>query len=217
MVTEIEVDEIIDRMNWRYAAKKFAPDAKVPEDVMDAILESLRLSPSSFGLQPWRFFVVQSPDVRRLLGDAAPLNRGKIESASHVIVLARLKHVSQEYIDRYVEDLRVTRGQSYEKVAKFHEMVSKKLASMSAEQHSVWTARQLYVALGTALTAAALLGVDTCPMEGIDPLAFDRILGLKGSDYTTTVGLALGYRADDDPYATLPKVRFSRSEVIEFV
>jgi len=213
----IQTSDVIRQMEWRYATKQFDDTATIPQEQLDTIIEAMRLAPSSFGFQPWRFFVIESDAVKESLGNAAPMNKSKIDGASHFLILARMKTVSQEYIDNYIELMRTTRGQSKEAVNGFHQMVSAKVASMSEAAQDAWTARQVYVALGSAISAAAMIGVDSCPMEGIDPEAFDKILGLEDSDYTTTVGLALGRRDESDAFATLQKIRFAKDDVVQVV
>ena len=106
------------------------------------------------------------------------------------------------------------RNQTDDDIKLFYDMVSKKASSMPNEALNTWTSRQVYIALGAAILSAALLGVDTCPMEGIAPAAFDKLIGIEGTEYTSTVALALGYRSDDDPFAKFPRVRFAKEQVI---
>lgn len=209
--------QIIKAMEERYAVKGFDSSRRISDDDINTILEAMRLSPSSFGLQPWKFFIIESDEVKKQLGDAAPLNRPKLESASHILIFARRTSMQQSYVDQYFDLMKTLRNQSDEDVKQFYDMVSGKVASMPQDVLNVWTSRQVYIALGSAIMSAALLGVDGCPMEGIDPPAFDKILGLEGSEYATTVGLSLGYRSSSDPFANFAKVRFAKDDVIQVV
>ena len=205
--------DILDRLNWRYATKLFDPSRSISAEDWRALLESLRLAPSSFGLQPWRFLVIDSDAMRKRLAEAAPLNRAKLESASRIVVLARLKTVSTDYLNRYFDRVAVKREIPRTDLRQYQDMVAKRITGMSDEAQTEWTARQAYLALGTFLTSAALLQIDACPMEGIDPGMFDEILGLSDTDYATVATVAAGYRSTDDRTQFAPKVRFGHNEV----
>ena len=208
---------IQNQLQWRYGTKVFDKSRLIPASDWKVLSETLRLSPSSFGLQPWRFLVVQSPTVRERLVASAPLNKSKIETASHIVVLARLKTVSVEYMDAYVKRMVDTRGVPVDSVQGFRDMIVKKLQGTPPEGQSQWSARQTYVALGSLLTSAAMMGIDACGMEGIDPAGFDEVLGLAATDYGTLVGVALGYRSADDKMQFAKKVRFDEGEVFTVI
>lgn len=213
MTDIITAESIVTQLNWRYGAKAFDPAHSIPEQDWNALKESLRLAPSSFGLQPWRFVLIETPTTRAALAEAAPLNRSKIESCSHLVVLARLKYVTAEYIDRHFDFVAAVRGVPRTNLQSFRDMIVGRLTTQTAEAQSNWTARQTYVAMGTFLTAAALLGIDACAMEGIDPAKFDEIAGLVGTDYATVAALAAGYRSGEDKTQFAKKVRLQESEV----
>jgi len=142
MSEPIKAEQYLAQMNWRYAVKEFDGSKAVPQESFDAIMEAVRLSPSSFGFQPWRFIVVESDEMKKALGEAAPNNQAKIVDASHLLVFTHLKTVSQEYIDNYVESMKTQRNQSDEDVADFHKMVSGMIPSMPKEAQEAWTAKQ---------------------------------------------------------------------------
>lgn len=209
--------ELLQQLNWRYATKKFDPTKTIPDDVWKALESSLVLAPSSFGLQPWKFFVVSNPDVRKQLVEHA-WNQGQVVDASHLVVLAIKKDVNADDVDRYVQSMAETRQVPVENLQGMAGMIkgfiSKPPYPLDLNE---WAKRQLYIALGQFMTSAALLGIDTCPIEGFSPAKFDEILGLPEQGYAATVLCAAGYRADDDKYATMPKVRYSNDEVVQYL
>lgn len=207
-------EKLHQQLLWRYATKLFDKTRQIPANDLKILIESLRLAPSSFGLQPWRFVIVQSPAMREKLADAAPLNRAKIETASHLVVLASLTTISIDYIDAFFARISEARGVPLSALQDYRTMIVNQTQSLSKDVLAQWTARQSYIALGSLLTSAALVGIDSCPMEGIDPAQYDRVLGLADSDYATVVAVALGYRSADDPLQFAKKVRFAEEEVV---
>ena len=133
-----------------------------------------------------------------------------------MVVLAARRSLDEHYIDHYLACVTRLRGSSKDSLAGFRKLLLASIAQ-SEGKHLDWNARQVYIALGQLMTAAAMLGVDACPMEGIDTEAYDRLLGLTDSDYSAIVGCALGYRHADDKSATLPKVRFDHQEIVTHV
>jgi nitroreductase len=208
----LENDALIRQLNWRYATKKFDPTRKIPQGDWNTLEQALILAPSSSGLQPWKFFVVTQPDVRAKLRLGA-FNQPQITDASHLVVLAARKDFGAPDIDRHIAriaELRSLAPSSLEGLRK--SMLG--LVQKPQEQIDAWVARQVYIALGTFLTTAAVLGIDACPMEGFDRAQFDQVLSLPEKGYFATVLAAAGYRAEDDAYARLPKVRFAVEDVI---
>lgn len=208
---------IIEQLNWRYAVKKFDSTRKISSRDLQTLKESLRLAPSSYGLQPWKFFIVQSPDLRKRLASAS-WNQPQIEDASHLVVVTHLKEMTEEYIDKYVHTISNVRGIPENELQPFRDlMINKVTTGPLALNQSNWTARQAYLAVGSFLTVAALLKIDVCPMEGIIPEQYDQILGLTDSPYGTIAVLAAGYRAEDDKTQFAKKVRFDLNDVISVV
>lgn len=208
-------ETVLGQLNWRYATKKFDPAKKIAPDLWQALEQALVLSPSSYGLQPWKFVVVTDPAVRQKLRPAA-WNQPQITDASHLVVFAVKKGVGPADADRLVRRTAEVRGIPVEALEGYKGMMYGSL-SKPADQIDPWMARQSYIALGFFLTAAALLGVDACPMEGIEPAKFDDILGLSAKGYGSVVVAAAGYRAADDPNAGMAKVRYAPGEVVEHV
>jgi len=194
--------------------KQFDNTRKIDAPVWTALEESLLLSPSSFGLQPWKFIVIDDSQLRTQLR-VASWNQSQITDASHLVVFARRSEITSDDVERYVERIAQVRGVTTASVGDYKKLMLGSLSTMDASAKSEWSARQVYIALGFFLESAALLGVDACPMEGIDPAKYDAMLGLAARGYTTTVAATVGYRAASDLQATLAKVRFPMDQIIE--
>lgn len=214
--TEIPTQALLASLHWRYAVKKFDATRRIPDAEWSALEQSLLLSPSSFGLQPWKFIVVHDAALRAKLRPAS-WNQSQITDASHLVVLARKRDTGPEDIELYVQRIMAVRGVTAAAVAEYKNMMLGSLQGMDADTKDTWAAKQVYIALGFFLEAAALLGIDACPMEGIDADKYDAMLGLPARGYATTVAATAGYRAADDFLAPLAKVRFPYSQVIEHV
>jgi nitroreductase len=213
-MTPVSTTTLLDALHWRYAARKFDPAKKIAPDVWDALEQSLVLAPSSVGLQPWKFSVITDPAVRARLHPAA-WNQAQVIDASHFVVFAVRRNLDAAHVDRHLARMVEVRGGTVESLAKLRAMAVGNLDQARAEGRlDTWQSHQLYIALGQFVAAAALLGVDTCPMEGFEPEKFDAILGLPAQGLTSVVCCAAGYRASDDRYAALKKVRFKTEDVI---
>ena len=210
----ITTDQLLAAQAWRYATKQFDASKTIPTPVWQALEDSLILSPSSYGLQPWQFFVVTNPDLRAKLRPHS-WNQSQITDASHLVVFAIPENVDVPYMEKYLARIAEVRGIALESLGFYRDMM---MADVIAGPRQAWVrewaARQVYIALGNFMTSAALVGVDTCPLEGIDPREYDAILDLPAKGYNTIVACAAGYRSADDKYATLPKVRFEKSDLV---
>jgi nitroreductase len=210
---KIPHQQILNQLNWRYATQKFDPDHPLSDAEWETLEASLVLTASSFGLQPWRFVVVTDPDIRHRLV-AASYGQQQPRDASHVVVFAIQKDLSEACVDRHIDQMARIRQMPIEKLAGYRRYTVNYLQSLTRERACEWAARQTYLALGSFLTAAAMLGVDTCPMEGIDPAQYDQILELDTAGFSTVVVCCAGHRSVEDKYAKLPKVRFERKDVV---
>lgn len=205
---------VLDRLNWRYAAKAYDKSKKVSGSDLKLLEEAMLLAPSSFGIQPYKILVISDPALRERLGPAA-YNQPAVTEASHLIVFAYKKTLTDEDIDGFVGRIAEVRGQTRESLAGLEEAVQGAVKrSIDGGNIETWNSRQAYIALGFLLETAAILDIDATPMEGFDPKQFDEILGL--TDYSSVAIAAIGYRdADNDWLAKLPKVRKPKSELIE--
>lgn len=209
----ISSQELLSALSFRYATKAFDPSRKISPETWAAIETSLTLTPSSFGLQPWKFLVIHSAEIREKL-KAASWGQGQVTDASHLIVLTARTDLTQQDIDSWIARLSEVQGTPAEALAGLAGMIGSFSGNMSTPERQAWNTRQVYIALGQLMTAAALIGIDTCPLEGISPADYDEILNLNATGYTTAVACALGYRAADDKYATAPKARFPQEKII---
>jgi nitroreductase len=215
LTTSLSPDELLAALNQRYAVKQFDPARAIDTDTWNALEAALVLTPSSGGLQPWKFFVVDDPALRTQLREAS-YGQTQITDADRLVVLTARTDFTAADVERFIKRVAEVRNVPVESLAGLGKMLSTNLAK-SAEARAEWTARQAYIAVGNLLAAAAVLGVDATPMEGFDPARYDAILGLPAKGYRAVVAVPLGYRAASDRYATLPKVRFEHTEVIEHV
>jgi nitroreductase len=207
-------EEILKQLHWRYATKKFDATQTIPDDLWKTLEQSLVLAPSSFGLQAWKFVVVRDPEVRQKLVEHS-WGQTQVAEASHVVVFTIKKNVDAAYVDHYIARMSEVQGTPIDVLQGFANVVKGFLDRMSPEEIDIWTAKQAYIALGQFMTTAALLNIDTCPMEGIIPAKYDEVLGLDG--YATKVVCPAGYRAADDKSAARPKVRFPTEEVVQYI
>lgn len=209
--------DLIAQLSWRYAVKKFDATRTLTGAQWETLQQALELSPSSYGLEPWKFLHIQTPAVRKQL-QAAAWGQTQVVDASHFLVLAIVKDFGQAGVDAFIRRTAEVRKvpESTLEGYKGH-IVGDLVTGPRKAIINEWTARQLYIALGTLLTSAAVLGIDACPMEGFDIARFDEILGLGAKGLSARVCCALGYRSPEDKYASAAKVRFARAQVFEVV
>ncbi len=213
-MSAITTAQLLEQLHWRYATKQFDPQRKISPADWAALEDALILSPSSFGLQPWKFVVVTDPALREKLVPASWGQR-QVADASHLVVFAFKKNLSETDVAAYLERISAVRGIPAEALAPYRDMmVGSLFKARDAAARATWGALQIYIALGNFLTSAALLGIDACPMEGIEPAKYDEILGLDALGLSTVVVAPAGYRAATDKYAALKKVRFPKEDVI---
>lgn len=214
-MTPLNPESLLESLAWRYATKKFDPARKIDAATWKALEAALVLSPSSYGLQPWKFLVVEDAGLKAKLRPAS-WNQSQVEDCSHHVVFLVKEGFGLPEIEHFVDRIAEVRGVPRESLEMYRGFMVKDLVEgPRAQVISEWAARQVYIALGNFMTSAALLGVDTCPMEGLVPEQYDEILGLKGSGWRTLCACPAGYRAEDDKYASIPKVRYAATEVVE--
>jgi nitroreductase len=208
----INGETITRQLTWRYATKKFDSQRKISPEDWRTLEESLVLAPSSYGIQPWKFFTVTDSATQARLKPAC-WNQSQITDASHLVVLAAKKELSPDDINRYLTRVAEVRGIEADSLSGYKDMMLRSIQRPTEEVFQ-WSTRQVYIALGFFLMTAAMLGIDACPMEGFVSAQVDEILGLHTWGYRSVVLATAGYRAPDDRYAALPKVRFPADEVV---
>ncbi len=203
----------IDNLQWRYATKKFDASKKVSNKDLEALLESIQLTASSYGLQPYHVFVITDPDIRKQL---QPVSWGQtqIVDASYLLVFANKTELDGEWIDAYLKNISETRSIPVEALNEYREIMRGNILSLPAEQQATWASKQAYIALGNLLSAAADLKIDTTPMEGFDANAYNEILGLTDKGLNAAVVAAIGYRSDEDDSQHYAKVRQPKEQLI---
>lgn len=205
-----------DLMNWRYATKKMDPAKAVPEEKVEAILEAVRMAPTSSGSQPFEVFVVTNDEMREKIRKVG-WDQSQITEGSHLLVFAAWDNYSEERIDAVRSHMEELRGES-PLITQYYDNLKNILLPRDEFVNHEHAARQAYIALGFAMLAAAELGVDTCPMEGFDAPTVDEIMGLKELGLKSVVLLPLGYRQEGaDWLLPMAKVRKSKDEMVKAI
>lgn len=213
MTEKLSPSEIVEDLRWRYACKKFDAERKLSDEEVEALLESLRLTASSFGLQPWKFFLVNNQELRKELTPAC-FGQKQVEEASHLIVMCAVKNVDESYVDEFVEEVAKTQEVDVSELEKFKKSLMYAV-NRPEEKKLEWAIRQVYIALGNLLTVCASMKIDSCPMEGFKPSQVDKILGLEDKGLKSVLLCPVGFRAKDDKYTLRMKTRFSKEKVVE--
>ena len=203
---------VLEALKWRYATKQFDVEKKLSAEQLATLKEALRLAPSSFGLQPWHFVIVENTEMRSKLR-VAGYDQPQITDASHLIVLATEKNVNAALVEKYIESIASTKHIPVEALAGFSGMLNGAIGMKGEAGAAEWAARQVYIALGVLLTTAAVERIDAAPMEGFDPAQFDTIMNLGDRGLTTRAIVAVGFRSASDEAVTAPKVRYSEAEL----
>jgi nitroreductase/dihydropteridine reductase len=203
---------LVDKLNWRYATKKFDSTKKLSAAQVDYLLDAIQLAPSSIGLQHYRVLVIDNAETLIKLR-AAGYGQSQITDASQLFVFAAETHINEDFGKAYIDRIAKTRNVSHESLAGFEQMIIGSINSRTPEQLVAWAQKQAYIGLGVLVSAAAEQDIDICPMEGFDAAKFDEILGLKEKGLTATVMATVGYRAADDIYSKLAKVRRPKEEM----
>lgn len=214
-MTPIAPSQLLDALNWRYATKVFDPSRTIPAETWAALEQALVLTPSSYGLQPWKFIVIQDKELRERLVPHSWRQR-QVADCSHLVVMTVKKAMTEADIDAFITRVAEVRGGTPDALLGYRNMmVGDVVSGERGKWVTQWAKLQSYIALGNLMTCAAMLGVDSCPMEGFVPEKYDEVLELEKEGLTTSVLLPLGYRAEADRYAQLPKVRFTHGMVVE--
>lgn len=206
----------IENQNWRYATKKFDATKKVSEKDINTLKEAIQLSTSSYGLQPYRVFIIENPEIRQQL---QPVSWGQtqIVEASHLFVFANYTALNESHIDNYVSNIAKSREINLENLKGYADFMKSKILALPQEQLAVWTSKQTYLALGNLINAAAELKIDVTPMEGFEPQKYNEILKLNEQGLNASLVAPIGYRHEDDANQHLVKVRKPIEELFQTI
>ena len=203
---------LLEQLNWRYAVKRMN-GKKVPAEKIDTILEAIRLSASSIGLQPYTILIIEEEALLKKINESI-CKQPQIMECSHLLVFAAWSRINEEHIDEFLNNIVAQRAVTLESLEGFKANFVNGILKRSEEQNFNWAARQTYIALGTALVAAASEGVDSTPMEGFNAPALDELLGLKEKGLQSVSLLPLGYRDEEHDFlAKAKKVRRAREKL----
>ncbi|ASS49671.1 MAG: hypothetical protein A3D31_01805 [Candidatus Fluviicola riflensis] len=198
------MNTIIEQLQWRYATQQYDTTKKINETDLEVLKESIRLAPSSYGLQPYKVIMVESAELREQLYHQS-YGQTQVKDASHYFVFAVQNTLEILHIEAYIDRVAATRELDVNQLAGFAHVMKSTTAQLTREQQFDWNSKQAYIGLGNLLTAAALLHIDATPMEGFDSAAYSELLQLK--DHTAVLAVALGYRSITDSYQFRTKVR----------
>ncbi len=216
-MSDLNPQQLLQALNWRYATKIFDAAKKIPAEVWKTLEQSLVLTPTSYGLQPYRFLVINNPAKR---AELLPHSWGQkqVVDASHFVVFTARTEMKEADVDRFIKRTTEVRKLPDGAFNPYRDMMLGDVVNGPRGKIAhEWATRQTYIALGNLMTCAAVLGVDACPMEGLVPTEYDKVLNLNGSGYATVVACALGYRAASDKYAGLAKVRYETKDVVHYI
>jgi nitroreductase len=205
---------MIESLKWRYATKKFDKNKQVSAENIQLLKEAVRLTASSYGLQPYKVLEVKSPEIREKL-KAVSFGQPQITDASTLFVFCANDDLTDAHIDSYLELSAKTQKVDVAAFKGFGDFMKGVFGSRTTADKHEWAARQAYIALGNLLTTAASMQIDVCPMEGFDARQYNEILELKGSGYSSVVIAAIGYRSADDEAQNKAKVRRPLDELFE--
>ena len=215
-MSKVSPQGLLEQLHWRYATKKFDISKIIPDEVWSGIASSLVLTPSSFGLQPWHFVTIRDQEIKEELLPHS-WGQAQVTDCSHFVVLTAKTSMTEAEIDSFLARTIEIRGGQIDQLNPYRDMMVGFTKNMDDTAKLQWAKLQTYIALGQLMTTAALLGIDACPMEGINPIEYDRILGLEEKGLTTSVACALGYRCSEDKYEDAPTVRFDESEIVSLI
>lgn len=210
------MSELLKKMNWRYATKKFDLSKTISAEDLDELVSVMNLAPSSYGLQPYEILVIKNEEIRKKLREVS-WNQSQITDASHLIVICSRTDLAEKDVDDFLQNIAQTRNIPIAGLADYAAMMKNTVNATPPDQLSVWTSRQAYIVLGTLLTACAVKNIDACPMEGFDKTGYDKILNLSSRGLEAAVIAAVGYRAADDSYQHLKKVRKNKDDLTTYI
>lgn len=206
------MSKFIEQQNWRYATKKFDATKKIAAEDLEILKEAIRLSTSSYGLQPYKVFIIENPEIREQLKPAS-WDQSQIVEASHLIVFANYTNLDETVVDKYISRISKTREVAEENLKGYGDFMKSKILGLTPEKQAIWTSKQTYLALGNLLNAAAELEIDVTPMEGFEPEKYNEILKLSEQNLNASLVATAGYRHEEDTNQHVKKVRKSKEEL----
>ena len=202
----------LEQQNWRYATKKFDSTKIISNEDLSTLKEAIRLSSSSYGLQPYQVFIIENKDLRAKIQPAA-WGQAQIVDASHLFVFANRTDVTNEDIDKYLKNVSETRNIPETALAGYGGFMKNGIGAKSIAEKTDWTSKQTYLALANLMNAAAELKIDVTPMEGFVPNEVNEILGFNELGLSTALIAPVGYRSEEDATQHQKKVRKSNEEL----
>lgn len=210
------MNTFIENQNWRYATKKFDVTKKISNENLEILKEAIRLSTSSYGLQPYKVLIVENPEIRAQLQPVS-WGQAQITEASHLFVFANIIDVQDIHIDEYIFNIANTRELNIEDLKGYADFMKSKITPLETNKKAIWTSKQTYLALANLMNAAAELKIDVTPMEGFEPEKYNEILGLNELGLNASLVATIGYRHEEDQTQYFTKVRKSNTELFTII
>jgi nitroreductase/dihydropteridine reductase len=207
---------LVKAFEWRYATKKYDTTKKVDDAVFADLAETVRLAPSSFGLQPYKFLLVEDEAKLEEISRSAH-GQPQITTGAHVMVLAVETNIDEKTVASYIDKAAIARQTERKNLEAREQFVNMMINELDYAQRIDWAEKQAFLAIGVFVAAAAAAGVDASPMEGFDNAAINDILGLKERNLTSALLFVIGYRSEEDEFATIPKVRKPKEEIFQTI
>ncbi len=204
---------ILKDLQWRYATKKFDPSKKLSEEKINTLKEAFNLTATSYGLQPIKLLVIRDAKTKK---DLVPLtmHQKQVEDASHLLVFCVVSSIDADYVTDYFDMVHKTRGTSKTILAPFRDILIQDFNQKDTNEVFAWAKNQAYLAMGNLLTVCALEKIDSCPIEGFEPEAYDTYLNLKEKGLRSVLVMPVGYRDEEDFFSELKKVRKDISNTV---
>lgn len=207
------MSDIIKQLEWRYAVKKFNEAKLLSDDKIQTLKKAFNLTATSYGLQPITLVVIQNKVLQKELVPHS-FGQSQVAQASHILIICIENEIDVEYIESYFKQIKKVRGTSDEILNPFKEAMVADFSKKEIQEIKDWSKNQGYLAMGNLLTVCAIEEIDSCPMEGFLPEAYDDVLELSKRGLTSVLVLPVGYRAEDDMFSILKKVRKDTDESI---
>jgi len=204
---------IIEKLQWRYATKKFNANATLSQEKLTTLKEAFNLTATSYGLQPVKLVIIKNKDLQESLVEHS-MNQTQVAQASHVLVFCVETNIDTAYIENYFDRIKAIRNTPDEVLNPFKNFLIDDFKGKSEADIKDWAVKQAYLALGNLLTVCAIEDIDACPMEGFSPMGYDEVLDLKAKGLQSVLVLPVGYRANDDMFANFKKVRKDINDIV---